>query len=105
MPRTARKSHSSESRSRTERLRALPWAAILQGGVVVGRRWRALSSNDRARLAELLRQSRGRLGNLSDKQRSELRKLAGKLDLKGMGGELLALRSARQAAGRRRKRS
>jgi hypothetical protein len=101
MPKTAR--HSKSERSRAERLRALPWTAILQGGVVVGRRWTALPAKDRERLTELLRESRGRLGNLSEKQRSELRKLAGKLDLKGMGGELLALRSARRAVLRRKR--
>lgn len=100
MPRTPRKSRSSKSRA--EKVKALPWAALLQGGVVVGRRWKDLSAKDRERLGNLLRESRGRLGNLTEKERRELRKLAGKLDLKAMGGELLALRSVRARRGRRR---
>ena len=82
-----------------DRAKALPWAALLQLGVAFGKRWRSLSERDRARLTGLVRESGGRLGNLSSKERKELRKLAGKLDLKGMGRELLALRG-----GRRRKR-
>jgi hypothetical protein len=40
------------------------------------------------------------LGNLSEKERRELRKLVGKLDLKGMSRELLPL----MRPGRKRKR-
>ncbi len=93
---------SKPSRSRLQRVKALPWAALLQGGVVVGRRWRELSAKDRQRLTALARESRGRLSNLTEKERRELRKLAGKLDLKGMGAELLALRSVRARRRRRR---
>ncbi|MGO9489766.1 MAG: hypothetical protein ACLQBB_12145 [Solirubrobacteraceae bacterium] len=103
MSRAEKKSKKSkESKSRAERLKSLPWAAMLQGSVVVGRRWRALSAKDRERLTELARESRGRLGNLSVKERTELRKLARKLDLKGMGAELLALRRVRARRRRRR---
>lgn len=80
--------------------KAVPWAVLLQVWMIVGRRWGALSSKERARLMELVRDSRGRVGNLSVKQRLELRKLARKLDLKGMGSELVALKRG----GRRRKR-
>ncbi len=89
---------SQSSKSKTARVKALPWAVLLQVGVAVGKRWRSLSERDRARLAELARRSRGRLGNLSSKERKELRKLARKLDLRGLGGELRGL-----ARGKRRK--
>jgi hypothetical protein len=69
----------------------VPWALLLRGGVIVGRRWSALTAKERARLAQLLRESRGRLSNLSTRQRLELRRLARKLDLKGMGRELRPL--------------
>jgi hypothetical protein len=91
---------SKKSSSPVEKARALPWAALLQGVVVVGRRWKGLSASDRERVKELLAESGGRVNRLSAKQRKELRKLAGKLDLKGMGRELMALRSGRR--GRRR---
>jgi hypothetical protein len=82
-------------------VRALPWVAILQGGVAIGRRWRALSAKDRARLAHLLRDSRGSVGNLSVRQRLELRALVRKLDLRGLGGELLPLARGGQGRGKR----
>jgi hypothetical protein len=63
---------------------------------VLGKRWRSLSAKDRAHLARLTRQSRGRPGNLSEKERRELRKLVGKLDLKGMSRELVLLTRARR---------
>jgi hypothetical protein len=48
-----------------------------------------------------VRESRGRVGNLSVKQRMELRKLARKLDLKGIGRELMPL--VRRGRGRKRR--
>jgi len=77
--------------SKVDRMKGLPWLMLLQAGVVLGKRWSALSAKDRARLARLVRQSRGRVGNLSVKDRLELRRLSRKLDLKGAGRELLPL--------------
>lgn len=71
--------------------KAVPWMTLMQGAVVVGRRWAALSEKERARLSELLRRSRGRFANLSAKERLELSRLARKLDVKGMGRELAPL--------------
>jgi hypothetical protein len=91
-------------KSKTARVKALPWAALLRVGFAVGRRWRALSDRDRARLSELVRRSRGRLHNLSSGERRELRKLARKLDLRGMGNELRGLlRGKRRGKCRKRR--
>ncbi len=90
---------AKKSSSRSDRVKALPWAVLLQGALVVGRRWKGLSASDRERIKELLAESGGRMNRLSAKQRKELRKLAGKLDVKGMSRELMALRGRR---GRRR---
>jgi hypothetical protein len=96
---------SQDSKSKTARVKALPWAALLQAVLAIGRRWRSLSERDRARLAELVRRSGGRLGNLSSRERKELRKLARKLDLRGMGGELRGLlRGTRRGKCRKRRR-
>jgi hypothetical protein len=85
-------SKRQESKSLVKRTAgAVPWAVVVRAVMIVGKHWNALSGKDRERLAELLAQSRGRVGNLSVKQRLELRKLARKLDLKGMGSELLPL--------------
>ncbi len=93
---------STGSGSKRDRVKALPWAALLQLALAVGKRWRALSEKDRARLSRLVRESQGRPGNLRPKERRELRRLSGKLDVKGIGGELLAL--ARGGRGRRKRR-
>jgi hypothetical protein len=86
-------------KSKLDRLRALPWVAIVQAGVVINRRWRTLSAKERARLTDLARRSGGSPGSLSSKERAELRGLVGKLDPKGIGRELLPL--ARRRRGRR----
>jgi hypothetical protein len=82
---------------------AVPWLTLARVAMIVSRRWNALSAKERTRLAQLVTESRGRVGNLSLKQRAELRKLARKLDLKGMGRELWPLlRPGRSTRGRRR---
>jgi hypothetical protein len=83
-------------KSKADRVKELPWLVLLQASVVLGKRWSALSAKERARLASLVRQSRGRVGNLSDRERLELRKLGRKLDLRGAGGELLPLMRGRR---------
>jgi hypothetical protein len=100
------KQRASKSRVKST-VGAVPWALVLRGGAIVGKRWTALSAKERAQLARLMRDSRGRVSNLSVKQRVELRKLARKLDLKGMSRELLPLvrggrRRGRRPAGKRR---
>jgi hypothetical protein len=98
----ARQSKSAAAdKSARERVRALPWAALVQGGVVVGRRVADLSAKDRARLGRLLRESRGWPGRLAPKDRAELRKLLGKLDPKSLSRELLPLV---RGGGRRKRR-
>jgi hypothetical protein len=96
---------SSKAKSAGSRLKALPWAALVQVGVAFGKRWRGLSERDRARLAQLtrerLRLQHGRLGNLSARERAELRKLLGKLDVKGMGREMVG---QLRGTGRRKRR-
>ncbi len=83
------------------RVRALPWALLAQAVVLIGRRWRSLSQRDRARLSRLVRDSQGWPGKLSGKERAELRKLIGKLDLQGLAGEVAGL--ARGGRGKRRR--
>jgi hypothetical protein len=48
-----------------------------------------------------MRDSKGRLSNLSAKERDELRRLVRKADLKGLGRDLLALRGGRRGRKRR----
>ena len=78
-------------KERSEGSRAIPWALALQALVVVGRRVASLSSRDRNRLLDLLRESRGWPGRLGERDRAELRKLVGKLDMRSMARELVPL--------------
>ncbi len=91
---------AEQDKSKLQRVKDLPWALLLQMGLVLGKRWRSLSAKDRTRLTELTRESRGRLGNLSAKERRELKKLVGKLHPKRTARDLVLLTRAR----RRRKR-
>jgi GTP1/Obg family GTP-binding protein len=95
------KSKSTRAKTTLERIKSLPWAAALQVGMVLRSRWRRLSEKDREHLVGLMRQSRGRVSNLSHREREELRRLVGKADLKGVVRDLLSLRSSRR--GRRRR--
>jgi hypothetical protein len=89
----------NRSKKGIERVRALPWAVLLQAGMVVGRRVSELPAKDRQRVARLVRESHGRPSALSAKDREDLRRIAKKLDVKSMGRELLPL-----VGGKRRKR-
>jgi hypothetical protein len=100
MPRS--KHSEKSSKSSLDRAKALPWAILLQAGFVVGKRLSSLSSADRERLSKLVRESGGRLSTLTDKERRELRKLAGKLDLRGMSSELMPLLRDGRRSWRRR---
>jgi len=96
---------TSATKSKRERVHDLPWAVLLQASFVIGRRWWGLSEKERDRVSQLVRDSHGRLDRLSRKERGELRKLAGKLDLKGMSVELATLARAGRGRSRRRRRA
>jgi hypothetical protein len=78
------------------RLRSAPWMIVLQAGFVASQHWRQLDPRDRQRLLELIRKARGWPGNLTARERGELKDLANKLDFKGMGKELLPLAGKRR---------
>ena len=92
---------AEQDKSKLQRVKDLPWALLLQMGLVLGKRWRSLSAKDRTRLTELTRESRGRLDNLSAKERRELKKLVGKLHPKRTARELVLLTRARRWRKRR----
>jgi hypothetical protein len=92
----------SRTKQRAARIRALPWAVLLRAGALIGERWTSLSESERARVRRLVAASRGRPGKLSAKERAELRKLIGKLDLGGVWRELVPIvRGRRGPRGRR----
>ena len=69
---------AEQDKSKLQRVKDLPWALLLQMGLVLGKRWRSLSA----------------------KERRELKKLVGKLHPKRTARDLVLLTRAR----RRRKR-
>jgi hypothetical protein len=100
----SKKKQDKPKRGAVQRVRALPWAIMLQATFVLGRRWRALSQKDRTRLTTLVRESRGRASNLSERQRRELRELVRKLDLRATGRELVVVVGRGRHKRRRRRR-
>ena len=87
--------------SRLARLRAVPWLLLFEvARGVQSHVMDTLSPRERRRVAEILRKSRGRPGNVTPAEREELRRLAGKLDLKRMGRDI----APKVIAGRRRRR-
>jgi len=74
---------------------------MMRVGLAFARRVGALSAKDRARLAGLVRQSRGRPGNLSERERRELMAIVAELDLLGVARELSGLRAGGRRHGRR----
>ena len=70
-------------------LRALPWTMALEGAVVARRHWQKLDESERSKLTRLIRKSKGTPTNLTERERAEIRKLVGKLDLAGIGRDLL----------------
>jgi hypothetical protein len=61
----------------------------LEGAVVANRHWQHLSEGERSKLTRLIRKSKGVPTNLTERERAEIRKLVGKLDVVGMGRDLL----------------
>ena len=97
---------ASKGKSKVAKVKeSVPWAELAQGGIAIGSRWRRLSRKERDRMLGLARESRGRLTTLTAKERKELRRLVGKLDLPGLARELTGLqRDWRKRRGRRRRR-
>jgi hypothetical protein len=62
------------------RVRTVPWAVVIQLAMTARKHWQRLDPKDRARLAELLKQSQGRPNRLSAKERAEVRRLVAKLE-------------------------
>jgi DNA primase catalytic subunit len=86
---------------RLARLKAIPWLLLFEvGRGVHSHVMDTLSPAERRRVAEILRSSRGNPSRVSAREREELRRLAGKLDFKRLGRDLVP----RVVASQRRKR-
>ena len=65
--------------------------AALEAAWIANRHWRRLDRDERARLRELARKSRGRPSRLSDSERAEASELLRKLDYAELGGNVTGL--------------
>jgi len=84
---------------RFARLRAVPWLLLFEvARGVQSHVMETLSPADRRRVAEILRTSKGNPQKVTPRERAELRRIAGKLDLKRLARDLVP----RVVAGRRR---
>jgi hypothetical protein len=59
----------------------MPWLMLLEAGKVAHEHWGRLTAAERSKLGRLIKKSKGRLSNLTPRERIELRRLANKLDL------------------------
>jgi hypothetical protein len=92
-------SHAESAAARGRWLARGAWLlAIAEVAVVVKEHFDRLSPKERSRLVEIVRTSRGRPSNLSDRERAELRKLFEKLEPGQLGRDV-----ARRFAGLRRR--
>jgi hypothetical protein len=77
-------------------VKGTPWLLVIQAAMAAREHWGVLEPDERTELARLLRTTRGRPSNLTVREKSELRRLVGKLDLPGLGKDLLPLASRRR---------
>ena len=75
--------------------KTLPIVLLGQAAVVLRDHWRNIPARDRARLAELLKASKGRPGNLTPQQRTELGTIVKRANISGLGRDLAPLASKR----------
>lgn len=91
----ARLPRTSRSRPAKAQSRTLPFLLLGQAAIVLREHWRTVPQADRARLAELLKASRGRPANLTPHQRSDLTAIMKRVDMGGLTRDLAPLASRR----------
>jgi hypothetical protein len=69
--------------------RGVPWLLVLEGAFVAREHWQHLAPDERDRLRELIVKSKGRPGNLASHERDEVKWLVAKLDVPGIGKEMI----------------
>ena len=79
------------------RLRAIQWMVLLDVAIVARDRWTRLDASERRRLTEIARDAR----HLSKRDRVDLRRIIGKLELADAGRELMPLIGRRGKRGHR----
>lgn len=76
------------------------WALLGQAAIVLRDHWQQVPAHDRARLAELLKASKGRPANLTPKQRDELTAILRRFDVMKLGRDLAPIATRQVAVNR-----
>lgn len=77
-------------------IKGAPWLLVIQAAMAAREHWGVLTPAERADLTRLLRTTKGRPANLTAQEKAELRRLVGRLDLPGLGRDLLPIASKRK---------
>jgi hypothetical protein len=86
---------------RITRFRAVPWLLLLDTARTVQLHVRDnLDPDDRRRVADIARRTKGDPRRVTDREKADLKKIAGRLDLPGLGRSLLPYAGS---VGRRRR--
>ncbi len=72
-------------------VKGAPWLLVIQAAMAARDRWALLTPSERTELQRLIRTTKGRPGNLTASEKRELKRLVGRLDLPGLGKDLLPL--------------
>jgi hypothetical protein len=77
-------------------IRRIPYILLAQTAIAARRHWSLLEPKERADLARILRDSKGRPDRLPKKDRDELRRLVGKLEPLTFGRTVVGLGASRR---------
>ena len=84
--------------------KAIPWMLLLELAQVAREHWNKLTPGERAHVTALIKKSGGRPGNLTARDKDDVKRLVGKMDVPGMGRDLLPhARKLRGSGGLRRR--
>jgi hypothetical protein len=79
------------------RMRALPWLLLYELATVAHAQWQDLSAGDRDKLTRLAVKSRGLPTNLTARERAEVKRILGKVDVQHIVRQLVPTAIARRA--------
>jgi hypothetical protein len=68
--------------------RKVPWILVFEAALMLRARWRTLPRDERNRLTELARRSKGNPMQLTPGERREFREIASHIDLMGLARDL-----------------
>ena len=69
--------------------RKVPWILVFEAALMLRARWRTLPRDERNRLTELARRSKGNPMNLTAGERREFREIASDIDMFGLARDLV----------------